>query len=378
MKKVLVTGGAGFIGSHLIPKILAQGMSVRVLDVLSPQVHGDLPYSLEWLSNPNIEFIRGTVTSSEDWIKALPGISIIIHLAAETGTAQSMYELVRYNEANSQGTALMFDALSKIKNHSVQAVLLTSSRSVYGEGSYMCSECDTIVSPNARSLHDLQNERWEPSCPICIKNTLTSHATHEDDRILPASIYAATKYAQEDLVRVACQSMGLGYGIFRLQNVYGERQSLNNPYTGILSIFSTKIRLGKELTLFEDGKESRDFIHVDDVTDVLSKCLEKSFFPNTVINVGSGKGTSVKEVATELSLAFDQKPNLRITGQFRMGDIRHNFADITRLNKLLELTPKIGLKEGLSRFAAWVKTQPIPEDKLDRANQELRERKLMG
>ncbi|MEG2567546.1 MAG: NAD-dependent epimerase/dehydratase family protein, partial [Acinetobacter sp.] len=182
----------------------------------------------------------------------------------------------------------------------------------------------------------------------------------------------------EDLVRIGCQSMGIGYGIFRLQNVYGERQSLNNPYTGILSIFSTKIRRGSELPLFEDGEESRDFVHVDDVTDALLKGITLESPINTVINVGSGIPTSVRVVAQELSRAFGKEPNIVVTGQFRIGDIRHNYADVSRLKNILGLVPKVSLKEGLKRFADWVEQQPVPVDMLDKANQELRDRKLMN
>jgi dTDP-L-rhamnose 4-epimerase len=172
--------------------------------------------------------------------------------------------------------------------------------------------------------------------------------------------------------------MGIGFAIFRLQNVYGERQSLNNPYTGILSIFSTKIRMDSQLPLFEDGEESRDFVHVDDVTDALLKGLMVSPAPNTAINVGSGVATSVRTVAEELTRAFGKEPNVVVTGQFRVGDIRHNYADITRLKDLLGLEPKVSLKDGLQRFATWVLEQPLPEDQLEKANKELRDRKLMN
>lgn len=375
---VLVTGGAGFIGSHLIPKILASEMKVRVLDSLSSQVHGAVPKNLQWLEQDGVEFFRGDVVSREDWIRALNGVDAIVHLAAETGTGQSMYEVARYNEVNSQATALMFDVLGKVEHKTVKRVLLSSSRSVYGEGAYVCPSCSGArIFPGSRSAEVLGREQWEPICPQC-SGTLQVVATHETDGVAPASIYAATKYAQEDLVRIGCESMGLGYVIYRLQNVYGERQSLNNPYTGILSIFSTKIRRGSELPLFEDGEESRDFVHVDDVTDALLQGLLVPSAPNTIINVGSGMAISVKEVASELSRAFGYEPKLVVTGQFRVGDIRHNYADIERLQTLLGITPKISLSEGLQRFAQWVINQPLPEDQLEKANQELRERKLMN
>lgn len=375
---VLVTGGAGFIGSHLIPKLLLAGMKVRVLDSLAPQIHGAIPTGLDWLNQDGISFTRGSVTSREDWEKVLEGVDSIVHLAAETGTGQSMYEIARYNEVNTQATALMFDVIGKMEKKTITRVLLSSSRSVYGEGAYTCSTCaDCRVYPSSRNGESLGKARWEPICPTC-SSELNVVATHETDKVSPASIYAATKYAQEDLVRIGCESMNLGYVIYRLQNVYGERQSLNNPYTGLLSIFSTKIRLGSVLPLFEDGEESRDFVHVDDVSDAILRGLLIPSAPNTIINVGSGLATSVKEVASELSRAFNRDPNLMITGQFRIGDIRHNYADINRLKDLLDFEPKVSLASGLQRFASWVQEQPIPEDRLEQANQELRARKLMN
>lgn len=375
---VLVTGGAGFIGSHLIPKLLLAGLKVRVLDPLATQVHGSIPKDLDWLKQDGIEFTRGSVTSREDLEKALDGVDSIVHLAAETGTGQSMYEIARYNEVNTQATALMFDVIGKMKEKTVKRVLLSSSRSVYGEGAYTCPTCaDCRVFPSSRNAESLGKAQWEPICPTC-SGELNVVATHETDKVSPASIYAATKYAQEDLVRISCEAMNLGYIIYRLQNVYGERQSLNNPYTGLLSIFSTKIRLGSELPLFEDGEESRDFVHVDDVSDAILRGLLIPSAPNTIINVGSGLATSVKEVASELSRAFNREPNLIITGQFRIGDIRHNYADINRLKNLLDFEPKVSLASGLKRFASWVQEQPVPEDRLEQANQELRARKLMN
>ncbi|WP_232060740.1 NAD-dependent epimerase/dehydratase family protein [Metapseudomonas otitidis] len=374
---ILVTGGAGFIGSHLIPKLLASGYMIRVLDSLSSQIHGAIPSGLEWLGFNGVEFLRGDVTKREDWERALLGVDAIVHLAAETGTGQSMYQVAHYNEVNSQGTALMFDVLGKARKHRVKRVVLSSSRSVYGEGAYVHSISGARVYPAARGAEQLQKGMWEPVCPVT-KDELRLVATRETDSVSPASIYASTKYAQEDIVRIACQSMGISYAILRLQNVYGEGQSLNNPYTGILSIFSTKIRHNHELPLFEDGEESRDFVHVEDVTDALHAAVTCKSALDTVINVGSGIATSVRVVAEELSRAFNKNPNVIVTRQFRIGDIRHNYADINRLREFLGVTPRVSLSEGLQRFAKWVSEQPLPEDQLDKANQELRDRKLMN
>lgn len=376
-KKILVTGGAGFIGSHLIPKLVASGYEVRILDNLSSQIHGVIPEGLDWIRGDGIEFLRGDVTCREAWETALKGVDTVVHLAAETGTGQSMYQVARYNEVNIQGTALLFDVLGKLGSHKVQRVVLSSSRSIYGEGAYLHPSRMSRIYPVARSAEQLQKARWDPVCPET-GESLALVATHETDLASPASIYAATKYAQEDLVRIACQAMGIGYATLRFQNVYGERQSLNNPYTGILSIFSTKIRRNGVLPLFEDGEESRDFVHVDDVANALMASILCESAPNTVINVGSGIATSVRKVAEELSRAFGKEPNIIVTGQFRIGDIRHNYADIGRLKSILGIEPKISLKEGLQRFVNWVNTQPLPQDNLEKANKELRARKLMN
>ena len=377
MSLILVTGGAGFIGSHLVPALLAAGHGVRVLDTLSPQIHGALPGGLTWLEAPEIDFIRGSVTDRATLTKALNGVQGVVHLASETGTGQSMYQIAHYCDENVQGTALLMDILANEPGLAVERVLLSSSRSVYGEGAYLRQSDGARLTPQARSAGALKARQWEPTCPET-GETLTLAATREDDRTAPSSIYAATKLMQEDLLRISCDSLGLGFGILRLQNVYGEGQSLNNPYTGILSIFSTRIRRGLELPIFEDGQESRDFVHVSDVAAAFVAALARAEAPNQVINVGSGLKTPVIEVATALSQAFDAEPDLVITGQYRLGDIRHNVADTSRLNSVLGLTPQVSLQEGLRRFADWVQTQELPEDRLETANAELKARNMMG
>jgi len=378
MAKVLITGGAGFIGGHLCRRLIADGNEVRILDTLSPQVHGMVPAGADWLREFGIDFMRGSVTSRSDVELALNDITQIVHLAAETGTGQSMYEISRYNEINSQGTATLLDVLASNPSHRVERIILASSRSVYGEGAYVCSSCNGGRKfPGARTSAMLAAHKWEPSCPDC-GHELTVVATREDDLVRPASIYAATKFAQEDLVRVASEALGISYAILRFQNVYGEGQSLKNPYTGILSIFSNRIRRQLELSAFEDGKETRDFVHVYDIVMAISRCLSISRPLNTVINVGSGMPTSVLDIATMLSEALGEEPRVRITAEYRLGDIRHNFADISRLKHELGYSPEVTLSDGLRRFAEWVLTQPLQEDLLEKANAELRARKLMG
>jgi dTDP-L-rhamnose 4-epimerase len=326
-----------------------------------------------------IEIVRGSVTQRADWVRALDGVSQIVHLAAETGTGQSMYEVARYNEVNSQGTALLFDVLANQRGLAVRQVVLSSSRSVYGEGAYTCPCCanGSRMFPGARGSQQLAAHQWEPLCQSC-SGSLVAAPTREDDPVRPASIYAATKFAQEDLVRVGAESLGIGYAILRFQNVYGEGQSLQNPYTGILSIFSTRVRRGLDLPIFEDGLETRDFVHVEDVVRAIVACIKAPQAPNAVLNVGSGVATSVLEIAGELTRALGAEPRLRVTAEYRVGDIRHNVADVRRLADMLRCESQITLETGLKRFASWVLTQPLPEDQLGRANDELRARKLMG
>lgn len=376
--KVLVTGGAGFIGSRLGRRLQADGHAVRVLDSLSPQIHGPDPQVPDWLRDGSVSFVRGSVTARGDWEVALDEVEAVVHLAAETGTGQSMYEVARYNEVNSQGTALLFDILAHDAKRTVRRVVLASSRSIYGEGRYGCPACGLEpVYPPARDHAQLKAHKWDPSCPRC-GATLVAQPTREDDAATPASIYAATKYAQEELVRIACEAMGIGYAILRLQNVYGAGQSLNNPYTGILSIFSTRVRRGLELPLFEDGEETRDFVHVEDVIEAMAAALTTLTAPNAIFNVGSGVATSVAEVAAALSSALGQESRLSVTGQYRIGDIRHNFANIAKLEERLGIVPNVSLEEGLAEFAKWVLSEPLPEDRLEQANGELVARGLMG
>lgn len=379
MHKVLITGGAGFIGSHLTRALVASGHEVRILDCLAPQIHGEVPSGLDWLRQPEIEFIRGSVTDEVTMRKALVGIDVVVHLAAETGTGQSMYEIARYNNVNVGGTALLLDILANDPNRTVKRIVLASSRSIYGEGAYNCPTCspDQRRYPESRSMSQLAEHKWEYACDQC-GSMLQPVATHESDPAKPASVYAATKYAQEDLVRVACQALGIDYAILRLQNVYGEGQSLNNPYTGILSIFSTRIRRGQHLPIFEDGQETRDFVHVEDVARAFLAAVKHSHSINQTINVGMGVKTTVEEIASHLTAAFGAPRQLVTTNEYRLGDIRHNFAEIHRLKTVLDFAPKITLAEGMRRFAEWVNAQPIPKDLLGKANAELRSRKLMG
>jgi dTDP-L-rhamnose 4-epimerase len=376
MTHILITGGAGFIGGHLARLALEAGHQVRLLDNLSPQIHGP---DAQFVAPAGAEFQRGDVNCRADVEQAIEGVGCVIHLAAETGTGQSMYEIERYYQVNVQGTALLLDVLAN-RSTSVRNIVLASSRSVYGEGAYLCHACDHAGKrcfPGAREADQLAAHNWNPKCPDC-GAIIEPTATRETDQLSPASIYAATKLAQEEMMRVATRSLGIPHSILRFQNVFGEGQSLKNPYTGILSIFSTRLRLGLSLPIFEDGEESRDFIHVEDVARTVLNCIERPHRDGLTLNVGSGKPTSIMAVAQALAKAMGSDLELEVTGQYRIGDIRHNYADLAAVRRATGNEPSISLEKGLARFCAWVGTQPIPEDMLAKANAELAARKLMG
>jgi dTDP-L-rhamnose 4-epimerase len=382
-EKVLITGGLGFIGRSLAQTLVRRGMTVRLLDNLSPQIHGVVPgvfrgmvpqSDLGDLAEDRVEVMRGDVCHRRDWVLALRDVASVVHLAAETGTGQSMYRIGDYARTNVLGTSLLLDVLANDR-HEVKKLVLASSRSVYGEGAYQCACCG-FVYPAMRSPGSLSAGQWDPHCPDCC-GPISPAATPESAKTSPASIYAATKLAQEDLVRIAGNALGIPCLIFRLQNVYGEGQSLHNPYTGILSIFSNRIRQGKVIVLFEDGYESRDFVHVSDVAEAMALGLLGDGGDGLTMNVGSGVAVSVDTIARTLKRQFADSSALVMSGQYRLGDIRHNFADISLIRRSLGFSPKVPLEEGIARFVHWVKTQPASEDGLDRANRELIQRGLM-
>ncbi|MDN2670283.1 SDR family NAD(P)-dependent oxidoreductase [Janthinobacterium sp. SUN026] len=375
-KHILITGGAGFIGTNLSRKLLADGYRISVLDNLSPQIHGAYPQLDEtMLRDGRIHFIRADVRQSGVLEQALQTVDTVVHLAAETGTAQSMYQIAHYNEVNTQATAQLLDILAN-KPNTVKKIVLASSRSIYGEGAYACPTHGTVY-PGARSAAQLKNHQWDPLCPAC-NGPLRAIPTPETARPSPASIYAATKYAQEDLIRIAGDSLGISTAILRFQNVYGAGQSLNNPYTGILSIFSTRIRRGMSLPIFEDGLESRDFVHVNDIVQAIQLAMESDAASGATLNVGAGEPTSVLNIANLLVDALGGTVRPEVTGQYRLGDIRHCYADLSQIKATLNFTPQVSLARGIEEFAAWVSSQPLPEDGLDKANEELKKRKMMS
>jgi dTDP-L-rhamnose 4-epimerase len=371
VKNVLISGGAGFIGSHLASTLASRGYRVTVLDNISVQIHGET--SSPGHTTGQITFIRGDVRSREDWLRALRGQEIVVHLAAETGTGQSMYQIERYVDVNVRGTANLLDILAN-EPHSVKKILLSSSRAIYGEGKYSCPEHRTIY-PAARTAADMRSGDFSVKCPLCgrIAQLL---ATDEDSKLHPSSIYGVSKQSQEQLFMTTGQSLQIPAVSLRFQNVYGPRQSLQNPYTGILSIFSTRIRNCAPISIFEDGKESRDFVFIDDVVEATRLAIESDGANFEIFNVGSGVRTDVLTVATLLRAALGGNNPIEVTGKFRIGDIRENYADLSKIRSRLGFTPAVAFQEGISRFAAWVSEQPIYPDRLDDSIREMERRGL--
>lgn len=375
--KVLITGGAGFIGSALARALVARGDQVTILDNLSPQIHGENPQDSALLASlpAEVTVVRGDVRRREDWLQVLPGQDVVVHLAAETGTGQSMYEIDRYVDVNVRGTSLFLDLIgNKVQGcESVKRVVVASSRSIYGEGRYQGA--NGPVYPGARVDADLRDGVFECRDPQT-GDLVAPLPTDEDSRIHPSSIYGITKQVQEQLVLVGASAIGIQGIALRYQNVYGPGQSLKNPYTGILSIFSTLLLQGKDVNIFEDGKETRDFVFIDDVVAATVAAIDADV-SGQAFNVGTGEATDVITVASALKNAYGKGGEIRISGNYRIGDIRHNFADLSRAEAALGYRPRVTFAEGVKRFAAWVLTQQIEDSGYQRSVDEMRAKGLL-
>ena len=360
-KKILVSGGAGFIGCNLSLQLITRGHSVTVLDNLSEQIHGEGLKSPLYLSiKDKVDIYKGDVRSIDDWEESLKGQDVVVHLAAETGTGQSMYEISRYVDVNIQGTANLLHLLAN-REHSVKKVIVASSRAVYGEGKYYCEEHGNVY-PLERRESDLINGHFECTCPMCNRDVRLL-ATDEQSKLHPSSVYGITKHNQEQMVLTVCRSLGIPAAAYRYQNVYGPGQSLNNPYTGILSIFSTQIKNNNSINIFEDGRESRDFVYIDDVVQATILGIENDDFENEVFNVGSGRPIDVLTVARILVDKYGSEIEPIVTGNFRLGDIRHNYADLQNVKNVLGFLPKYSFEKGVDNFVGWVNSQDIADDK---------------
>jgi dTDP-L-rhamnose 4-epimerase len=372
MKNILITGGAGFIGSHLSLRLLELDFNVTVLDNLSKQVHGDFPE----LSSPvfmtikdKVRFIFGDVTNYRDWIRAIENQDAIIHLAAETGTAQSMYEIKRYTNVNINGTALMLDLLSNNKNR-IKKIIVASSRAIYGEGKYFCPN-DGVVYPQSRKDKDLSVGDFECKCPVC-GISIKPMATSEDSKYAPISLYGITKQCQEQMVLSIAKALEIPAIALRYQNVYGPGQSLINPYTGILSIFSTQIKNNHNINVFEDGLESRDFVFIDDAVEATVLALKAKNVGQNAFNVGAEMPVNLLTIAETLIKKYNSGIKVEISGNYRVGDIRHNYADLSLISSKIGYKPKVKFNQGIDIFCNWVNNYEIAEDHLQKTINELK------
>lgn len=363
-KSVLVTGGAGFVGSHLVDALLRAGHKVRVFDNLTPQVHGN--QTPDYLS-PDAELIIGNLCDEDAVHDVLEGIEVIFHLGARVGVGQSMYEISRYVQVNTLGTAVVLQEILNGKNK-IEKLVLASSMSIYGEGKYLCENCGEVAPP-LRGAEQLKQKQWETICPEC-GATLKPTATDEFKPLQCSSIYALSKKDQEEMCLLYGRTYGLPVVALRYFNIYGARQALSNPYTGVAAIFAARLLNGKPPLIFEDGSQMRDFVCVDDVVQANLLAMERSAADGMSLNIGSGAPISIREVALALSAALGTPVPVELTGKHRAGDIRHCFADISRAQKLLGYKPGFSFQGGVKDLVAWLRCQQ-PADRAAEATAEL-------
>ncbi|EEI91184.1 NAD dependent epimerase/dehydratase family protein [Sphingobacterium spiritivorum ATCC 33300] len=376
MKNVLITGGAGFIGSNLTKRLLENGgFNITILDNFLPQIHGDVR-NLNVEIQSKVRLIIGDVTDKKCFYESLKEQDIVIHLAAETGTGQSMYNVSHYANVNIQGTALLCDFLVN-EEHAISKVIVASSRSIYGEGKYFSQKFGNVY-PKGRSQETIKSG-FEVLCPITGEQNLILQATDEEALIHPSSIYGITKQVQEQMIILSTGIKKIDSFALRFQNVYGPGQSLKNPYTGILSVFSRQALQGQNINIFEDGLESRDFVFIDDIVESILLCLSPKVKGQHILNVGSGERTSVLEVAQEIVSYLKSNSKIEVSGAFREGDIRHNYADLEKIKNTLGFSPKWTFTQGIRKFLDWVLIQnDIPSSLDDYINsiKELKDRGL--
>lgn len=365
---VLITGGAGFIGSHLALELLEQGWCVRGLDNLTPQVHHRRERP-EYL-HPEVELIVEDVRNPDAVRRALDGVDAVVHLAAQVGVGQSMYEIAGYTSVNSLGTAVLLEALL---DHPVRRLLVASSMSVYGEGLYEAPDGEP-VEPSERGRTQLERGEWEPWGPH--GEELEPVATPESKRPTLSSIYALGKYDQERMCLLFGSAYGVGTTALRFFNVYGTDQALSNPYTGVLAIFAGRLLNGRSPLIYEDGHQRRDFVSVHDVARACRLALERDSAAGQTINVGSGRSVSVLEVADRLARVMGcERLGAEVTRKYRVGDIRHCFADISLADRLLGYEPAIEFDQGLGELARWLEGR-VATDRVEVAASELAVRGL--
>lgn len=364
-KKVLITGGAGFVGSHLADGLLQEGYTVRVLDNLTPQVHQNkLPTYL----SPDVEIVYGDVRDRDVLLHALKGVDVVFHFAAAVGVGQSMYEISRYMEVNTIGTAQLLQVLLDSKAN-LQKLVVASSMSIYGEGRYGCTSCGPVAPP-IRTNSQLRAGQWEVSCPICGEN-VTPCPTSENKPSEVTSVYALSKRDQEELCLVFGRTYDLPVVALRFFNIYGTRQALSNPYTGVAAIFASRLLNDQPPLIFEDGNQLRDFVSIHDIVQANILAIKRSQANGQIINIGSGQPIKIVKVAELLSQALGKDIEPVVTRQYRSGDIRHCYADVTRAREVLGYEPRVSHAEGFQELVEWLQLQRA-EDKAEIAIKELK------
>lgn len=369
MSRVVVTGGAGFIGSHLVDSLLEKGHDVVIYDNLEPQVHKIIP---EYL-NKNAEFVRADARDKDALRSALRDAEVVFHQAAAVGIGQSMYQVEKYMDVNTLATAKLLNILVN-EDHDVKKLVVASSMSIYGEGAYQCDDCG-VVYPTLRSDDQLKRDQWEMTCPRCHK-VVRPIPTDENKPLNPTSVYAISKRDQEEMSLVIGKAYGIPTVALRYFNVYGPRQSLNNPYTGVCAIFSSRIKNNNPPTIFEDGLQTRDFISVHDVVQANLLSMEKSSANYEAFNVGTEKAISISDIAATLSEMYDCNLKAEIVNKYRSGDIRHCVADTSKIRNMLGFEPMVPFDDGISELVEWGEAQKS-EDRSDMAYEELKEKGLV-
>lgn len=367
---ILVTGGAGFIGSFLVDLLIEKGYRVRILDNLEEQVHrGKKPKYL----NAKAEFIKGDVRDYQTFGRALEGVEIVYHLASRVGVGQSNYEIKNYTDVNIGGTANLLDIVINQKLP-VKKIILAASMSSYGEGMYRCTRCG-IIQPPLRRESKAARKQWDVYCPNC-GSMLSPVPTTEEAKLTNNSIYSLTKAVQEQMVMHVGKIYHLPVVALRFFNVYGPRQSLSNPYTGVTAIFVSRLKHNQPPVVYEDGKQTRDFISVHDVVNALYAAAQTSKADYESLNIGSGKATTIQRVAQILAALLGKTIQPKISQQFRKNDVKHCYGDITKAKKLLHWTPHVSLDQGFKELIAWSGTE-VAEDLFEKAEKELKAKALL-